>query len=198
MKRISLSVLTSSFALAAAMATGSAASAQVFTPTFMGPASSGDVGVYVSEAAGGTAIEGIWRQRASSYDLGLRAGFIDAGDGALSVGAEIRSPLHVQSEPISLALTAGAQGVFGGGNAIGIQGGITAGHTFVPGPFTLSPYVHPRIALSRPLGDGGDFGAHVLADLGVDLGFQPNLAVRFNVGLSSHGPDWGLGLAFRR
>jgi len=198
MKRTSQLVLSSAIALAASMATASAASAQVFTPTFMGPASSGDVGVYVSDAVGGTAIEGIWRQRAGSYDLGLRAGFIDAGDGALSVGAELRSPLHVQSEPISLALTAGAQGVFGDGNAIGVQGGITAGHTFVPGAFTLSPYVHPRIALTRPLADGADFGADVLADLGVDLGFQPNLSVRLNVGLSSHGPDWGLGLAFRR
>jgi hypothetical protein len=198
MKRIALSVLSSSFALTAALAAAPAASAQVFTPTFMGPASSGDVGGYVSDAVGGTAIEGIWRQRRASYDVGLRAGFIDVGDGALTVGAELRSPLHVQSEPISLALTAGAQGVFGDGNAIGIQGGITAGHTFVPGTFTLSPYVHPRIALARSLADGADFDADVLADLGIDLGFQPNLAVRFNVGLSSHGPDWGLGLAFRR
>jgi hypothetical protein len=190
--------LGSALALGAALLAGGAAQAQVFTPGFMAPASSGDVGGYVSETGGGTAIEAIWRQRRASWDLGLRGGFVDLGNGALTVGAELRAPLHVQTEPIALAFTAAGQGVFGDANAIGFNAGITAGHTFVPGTFTLTPYLHPKIALAKALEGGGHFNADAQADLGVDLGFQPNLSLRFNVGLADASPDWGIGLAWRR
>jgi hypothetical protein len=190
--------LGTSLALAAALAAGHGAHAQVFTPSFMGPTSSGDVGVYVSDGAG-TAIEGIWRQRSrSGYDLGLRAGFMDVGDGALTVGGELRKPLQVEGSPIALAVTGSAQGVFGDGNAIGLAAGLTAGHTFVPGTFTVTPYLHPRIALAKSLEGSSDFKADALVDLGLDFGVQPNLAVRLSLGLSSASPDWGIGLAWRR
>ena len=198
MKSTSIRRLGPAFALAAALLGGRTAAAQVFTPTFMGPASSGDVGVYVSDAGPGTAIEGIWRQRSRSYDIGLRGGFVDAGDGALSLGVEVRNPLHLQTEPVALAFTAGAQALVGDGSALGFQAGLSAGHTFVPGTFTLSPYLHPRIAVARSLKGGDGFDADVLADLGVDFGFQPNLSLRLNVGLADSSPDWGIGLAFRR
>jgi hypothetical protein len=190
--------LVSALALGAALVTADAARAQVFTPGFMAPASSGDVGGYVSETGGGTAIEAIWRQRAASYDLGLRGGFVDLGSGAFTVGAELRAPIHAQTDPIALAFTAAGQGVFGDVSAIGFNAGITAGHTFVPGTFTFTPYLHPKIALARSLEGGHEFNADAQADLGVDFGFQPNLSLRFNVGLASASPDWGIGLAWRR
>ncbi|MDB4948149.1 MAG: hypothetical protein JWM27_798 [Gemmatimonadetes bacterium] len=190
--------LGSSLALAAALLAGRAAHAQVFTPSFMGPTSSGDVGLYVSDGAG-TAIEGIWRQRSrSGYDLGLRGGFIDVGSGAATVGVELRKPLAVQGAPVALALTGSAQGVLGDQSALGFAAGLTVGHTFVPGTFTVSPYLHPRIALSRSLDHSDKLGADALVDLGLDFGLQPNLSVRLGLGLSSASPDWGIGLAWRR
>jgi hypothetical protein len=185
------------FALAASLA-ASGAGAQVFTPTFMAPAPSSDLGVYVSGVGGGTAVEGIWRTRSRSFDVGLRGGFVDAGSGMLSVGAELRNQIPLQGAPIGLAFTAGAQALVGDGSAVGFQAGLTAGHTFAAPQVTVTPYLHPRIAAARGLGHGSRFEADVLADLGVDLGFQPNLSLRLNVGLANAGPDWGIGLAFRR
>jgi hypothetical protein len=199
MIRIRARILAAPLALAGALAFAGAARAQVFTPTFMGPGSSSDLGVYVSDVNGGTAVEGIWRQRSSSYDVGLRGGFVDVGDdNALTLGAELRNPIALQGAPIGLAFTAGAQLVIGGGSAVGVQAGLTGGHTFAVPSVTLTPYLHPRIALARALENGSDLEVDVLADLGLDLGFQPNLSVRLNVGLADAGPNWGIGVALRR
>ncbi len=49
------------------------AAGQVFTPSFMGPYLSNDVGVYVSDVGSDAlGIEGIWRRNSGGYDLGIR------------------------------------------------------------------------------------------------------------------------------
>lgn len=190
-------------ALVMLLATSAVVEAQIFTPTYMPPRGvGGELGLYVSDGPGDLGIEGIWRQSGGTYDLGLRVGFADVPDGALMVGGEIRNPIQLAGAPIGLAFTAGAQGVLGGEvNGVGVQAGFSAGHTFVPGNFNVTPYLHPRLALVRPirLSDAdADFDVEVLAELGVEMEFQSNLLLRLGIDLGGESADWGLGLSWRR
>lgn len=184
-------------ALAASLLLAEGAEAQVFTPTYMSPVPSSDVGIYVADAPapGDLGVEGIWR----SGPLGLRVGYLDTGGGAATLGAELKSPLALAGAPIRVAFAAGAQALLGDGDAVGLHGGLTLGHTFVPqgAGFTLTPYLFPRIALVD--WEGGDgFESDLLAELGFEAGFAPNLTFRFGAELGGEGPDWGVGFAWRR
>ena len=172
------------------------ARAQVFTPTFLGPRSSSDVGVYLSDGPGELAVEGIWRRASGGYDLGLRVGLADTEDLSLLVGGELRSPLGAGAAPLDLALTGGLQGMLGGREGFGAHLGLSLGATLAPGTFTVSPYIHPRIGLVDGQG-GADADLDLLADLGIDFGFRPNLIVRVGVGFDQPGAGLGIGVAWR-
>lgn len=190
MKRILLA------AVAAFMFAGGVvpAEAQVFTPTYQSPRLINDLGVYLSDGPGDLAIEGIWR----GGPLGLRVGFVDAAGGLLSIGGELRNPLPVTGAPLGLAFTAAAQGLIGGDdNAVGLQGGLTAGYTFRPQGAAFTPYIHPRLGVINHFGSE-DFEVDLLADVGVDVEFWNNLILRFGVSLDDVGPNWGVGLSIRQ
>jgi hypothetical protein len=174
-----------------------AASAQVFTPTFMPPRPETTLGVYVSDL-GDLAVEAIGRGHFGSFDLGLRGGVVDwKGEGtSLSVGGEQRNPHSMGTAPIDLSLTAGAQVLAGDADGFGGQVGLSFGHTFVSPGLSVTPYIHPRVALINHLGGNDDLDADLLGDIGVDLGFAPRLRVRFGASISDVGADWGIGLAW--
>lgn len=190
-------------ALAAAL-TAAPAQAQVFTTPFQSPIPSSDVGIYVSNLGGG-AVEGIWRRPSrGGSDLGIRAGFADLGDGALTVGIEARNPVVLAGAPIGLAFTAAGQGVIGDGTTLlGGQVGFTAGQRIPAGTFTVTPYIHPRLALLTNLaGNDGvegddEFELDVLADFGADLDFANGISLRLDFNLAD-GANWGVGLAWRQ
>ncbi len=175
---------------ALAMAAG-AADAQVFTPSYQAPVVINDLGVYLSDGPGDLALEGIWR----GGPLGLRVGYVDAADGLLSLGADARMPL---AAPIDIAFTAGAQGLIGDADAIGVQAGLSIGERFVNPGVALTPYIHPRIALIDGFAEDDDFEAELIADLGLDAEFASNLILRISVGLGDDSPGVGVGLALRR
>ncbi|MBW3572491.1 MAG: hypothetical protein KY467_15425 [Gemmatimonadetes bacterium] len=179
-------------AVAGALAMGAgAAEAQVFTPSYQAPVVMNDLGIYLSDAPGDLAVEGIWR----GGPVGLRVGFVDAGDDLLSLGGEVRVPV---SAPIAVAFTAGAQGLIGDLDGIGVQAGLSIGQRFVNPGVALTPYIHPRIALIDGLAVDDEFGAELLADLGLDAEFASNLILRISVGLGAGSPGVGIGLAWRR
>ena len=184
-------------ALAAAMVMAAPARAQVFTPTFQSTERSNDIGLYLSDGPGDLAVEGIWRRGFGTGDLGLRAGFADLSSGALILGADWRQPLALGTQPVDVALTFGGQAVLGDVDGIGGQVGLVFGHTFVEEGLHVTPYVHPRVALVSAVGDDSDAKLDVLADLGADFRFAPNLVLRVGVNLGD-GADWGIGLAWRR
>jgi hypothetical protein len=175
---------------ALAMAVGTA-DAQVFTPSYQAPVVMNDLGIYLSDGPGDMALEGIWR----GGPLGLRIGFVDAGDDLLSLGGEVRVPV---TAPIDVAFTAAAQGLIGDVDAIGVQGGLSIGQRFVNPGVALTPYIHPRIALIDSGAATDDFEAELLAELGLDAEFASNLILRLSIGLSDESPDVGIGLAWRR
>jgi hypothetical protein len=194
MKKHSLAAVS---VLAAAVMVAAPARAQVFTPTFQSTERSNDIGLYLSDGPGDLAVEGIWRRGLGTGDLGLRAGFADLGDGELLLGADWRQPLALGTQPIDLALTFGGQAVLGDVDGIGGQVGLVFGHTFVEDGLHVTPYVHPRVALVSAVGGDGGGKLDVLADLGADFRFAPNLTLRVGVNLGD-GADWGIGLAWRR
>ncbi|HEX2207033.1 MAG TPA: hypothetical protein VHG93_05075 [Longimicrobium sp.] len=168
------------------------AQAQVFTPSYQAPVVMNDLGIYLSDGPGDMALEGIYR----TGPLGLRVGFVDAGDDLISIGGEVRTPIN--SVPIDVAFTAGAQGLIGDFDAIGLQAGLSIGERFVSPGIALTPYIHPRIALIDGFADDDDFEAELLAELGLDAEFASNLILRLSIGLSDESPDVGVGLAWRR
>lgn len=174
------------------VAGGTAAEAQVFTPSFTSPRLTNDVGIYLSDI-GDLGIEGIWR----GGPLGLRLGFVDAVDDLLSVGAELRTPIAVTTAPVGLAFTAAAQGLFGDANAFGAAVGLSAGATFAGSGVAFTPYIHPRIGFVDR-GGASDMDVELLAEIGADVEMTNNLIVRFGVNIGDVGADWGLGLAWRR
>ncbi|HEX8904973.1 MAG TPA: hypothetical protein VF771_09050 [Longimicrobiaceae bacterium] len=188
-------------AAAALLATAAPAPAQVLTPTFQSTRRGSDIGLYLSDGPGDLAIEGIWRRGFGTGDLGLRAGFADLGDGSLLVGADWRQPLALGTQPVDLALTFGGQAALGDVDGIGAQVGLDFGHTFVQPGVTITPYIHPRLAIVSALNDHNDdtndTELDVLADIGADFDFAPNLSLRLGINLGD-GADWGIGLAWRR
>jgi hypothetical protein len=195
MKKHSFAAIT---ALAAVVMAAAPGRAQVFTPPFQSTARVSDIGLYLSDGPGELAVEGIWRRGLGTGDLGLRLGFADAGDGLLLLGADWRQPLALGTAPIDLALTFGGQLGVGDVSGIGGQAGLVFGHTFAEPGVRITPYVHPRVAIVSGIGNGNS-GAEidVLADIGADFGFAPNLTLRLGVNIGS-GADWGIGLAWRR
>ena len=183
-----LSTVSTSFPVAAARA-------QVFTPTYMSPILLNDLGAYLSDGPGDLTVEGIWR----GGPLGLRVGFVDTdGDDLLSVGGELRSPIALATAPLGLAFTAGAQGLIGDADAVGLQVGLSAGYRFLSPGLALTPYLHPRVAFINGFARDDDFESDVLADVGVDVEIPENLVFRLGLGLSDETADWGIGLAWRR
>lgn len=175
------------------------ASAQVFTPTYQAPRSSSDLGIYLADGPGEFSIEGILRRGFGGYDVGLRGGIADTPDLSVLLGADLRNPLTAGTAPIDLAFTAGLQAIVGDATALGLQGGLNIGHTFVPtsGGFTVTPYIHPRVALVDWGAPDDGFDAELLADLGFDFAMRSGLVLRVGLELSGPGSDWGVGLAWR-
>jgi hypothetical protein len=200
MKHIRLAV---GLALGAAFVAGTA-QAQVFSLPFMSPTPSNDVGVYVSDV-GDLGIEGVWRRQSRGGNLGIRAGYADLADGALMLGLESRSPVVLAGAPIGLAFTAAGQGLVGDGvTRLGGQVGFTAGQAIRATTFTVTPYIHPRLAVIAYLDDAegvddenDEVELDVLADIGADFDLGSGVSLRLGFNLAE-GANWGLGLAWRQ
>lgn len=188
---IASSVLALAIGLAAVPA-----HSQVFTPSYMGPRATSDVGVYFSDGPGDFAVEGIWRGAYGGQNIGLRAGIADTDDLMVLLGGEFKSVLQ-QGSPLDLAITVAGQGAFGDYDGFGFMAGLAIGHTFALDELQVTPYVHPRIGLINSLGGNSDTDFEVLADFGVDARLTDNIEIRFAFPLDSNASDWGIGFAWR-
>ena len=171
--------------------------AQIFTPTFLAPRQGASTGIYISDFdVGDLAVEGILRRGFGSFDLGLRAGLVDAAGTDLTIGGEYRNPIRVGTAPIDVSVTGAAQALIGDADWIGLQAGISLGMTLVPATFSVSPYIHPRLAfINGPGGDGLE--SDLLAEIGADFELGNRAVVRLAIGLDDVGADWGLGFSWR-
>jgi hypothetical protein len=185
-------------AVAALVAMSAApAAGQIFTAPFMSPTPRNDFGVYVS-SLGDIAIEGLWQRHArGGSGMGLRAGYTEWGDGSLLLGLQVVNPVVLAGAPIGLAFTASGQAVVGGNTGGGGQVGFTAGGAIPATGLTVTPYIHPRLAVVSWPGRDDDLGLRVLADFGVDLDFLSGMALRVGANLGD-GASIGVGVAWRQ
>lgn len=192
--------IAAALAFGAALAAGPAR-AQVFTPPFQSPTPTSDFGIYLSDL-GDVTIEGIWRRLSrGGADVGIRVGYADRGEGALVAGLEARSPVVLAGAPIGLAFTASGQGLLGDDTRLGGQVGFSAGQALPAGTFTVTPYIHPRLAVvAVPDADEAageeDLDVDVRADIGADFAFASGVVLRLDFNLAE-GASWGLGVAWR-
>ena len=173
-----------------------AASAQVFTPSYLAPAGGGTLGVYVSETFGDAALEAILRTSLGGYDVGLRPGVVLASDPLLLLGTDLRAPLAAAT-PLEFAFTGGLQAAVGDDFRLGGTAGLVLGAPLQGEGIRLTPYLHPRLAVAS--GDGGDEGAdaYVLADVGLDVQLQSDLIFKLAFSFNDRFSSLGFGLAFR-
>lgn len=182
-----------------AVALGSTrAAAQVLTPSFAPPRGGTGLGVFLVDA-GDLGLEvRSWRASPAGYEIAFRGGVLDLGGAALTLGAQLRNPIQLDTEPLELAFTVGAQGVLGDVDAVGLDAGVSLGATFVGGNLAVTPYLHPRLGLVKDYGENDGFGLEVLADLGVNLVFATGLTFQVGIPVSSVGrTDWGVGITLR-
>lgn len=181
-------------ALFLVVAAAGSVAAQIFTPTYLSPRTSSDVGVYFNDGPGDFSVEGILRRGFGGYDLGFRGGLADTGDLLVLLGLDYRNPI-MAGEPLGVAVTGGAQAGLGDASVFGLTAGLTVGPTVAADGVTFTPYAHPRVALVD--GTGGDgMDLELLADIGVDLAFN-RLELRFGATFEDQGADWGIGISWR-
>jgi hypothetical protein len=167
---------------------------QVFNPILSSPRPTNDLGVVVNDGPGRFSAEALWR----GGPYGLRVGYVDAAGGLLSLGGEFRRSVPIPDAPLGLIVSLAAQTLLGDENAYGAQAGLSGGYVFQWGEVRVVPYLHPRVAAVRDLGNGREFVARIMADLGIDVEVQDLLIVRLGVTLRGIGANVGVGLALRQ
>lgn len=190
-------------ALAALGFSAGTAAAQVAWDSPMLSAPDGDAGfgVFIIEPAGGD-LGAMVTWRGAPAGFGLRGGLAeDAGDDiALFGGVDFIGNLfrHSADFPLDVSWVLGAGGSVGNNALISIPGGLTLGRSFSGDGITFTPYVTPRLVLDVLLADEveDDTELEFVADLGLDLQFQPNWAVRFGVTLGDRDEALAIGVAF--
>ncbi len=182
------------------------AAAQWDSPTFFSPRAADDLGVYlIFPDPGDLGIVGIWRQT-GNIDLGVRAGFVDFGrDTGFLIGAELFGPVNIfpPGTPLRAAWMTGVGATFDGVTYLRIPLGLSLGATLASGSgFTLTPYIHPRVAFDVFSFDVGDdreeteTELNVDVDLGADIGLGRSFILRFGATFGESDVV-GIGLAWR-
>jgi hypothetical protein len=168
--------------------------AQVFTPVYISPRLTNDLGAAYNDGPGGFSLEAIWR----GGPYGLRVGYADAAGGLLALGAEFRNIIPIPDAPVGLAFTAAVQGLIGDESAYGLQVGLSGGYPFFAGDVVITPYLHPRLASARtlpPEDEDGRFRFTALADVGIDVAAQGRVLFRVAATIAGLGARWGLGVS---
>jgi hypothetical protein len=160
---------------------GTAARAQsTGTTTFNAPYRAftrSEIGVLLSfPNGGGTAVEGAYRMASGSFDIGFKAGFLNApgpGPSVLLLGAEARERVitHTMDFPLDGAVIVGMGGNFvSGRSALLVPVGLSLGRRVDPQGSTISivPYVQPTLFLIA----GNNVASHVRFALGLGGDFR--------------------------
>lgn len=164
-----------------------AAAAQVAwdSPMLMPPAAAPGFGIFLLGPAGGD-LGVLGTYRAPSWNFGIRGGIAEESgrdDIAVLAGLDFNGELTRSSTEFPLDV----DWVFGAGFSVGddfllsFPLGLTVGHTFREDDVLFTPYATPRVVLDAFFGDNDNDRVDLdfAFDIGLDLRFTPDLAVRF-------------------
>lgn len=177
--------------------------AQVFTPTLVVPAAPAPfIGGALSAGIGrddGFALEGILRRPFGEYQLGVRAGLVDADGLAVLLGLEYANPLELPqlALPFQVSVTGAAQAAVGGRSGLGVSAGATLGRAFEVEEVTITPYLHPRVAVLDGITPGESLALALLLEGGADFAFAPGLNLHVALGVGREAANLGVGLSWR-
>lgn len=203
---------------ALSFAAAAPAGAQAFSyPAFQAPrVTPREFNFGLADADGATSLLFQWREGSGTRNqLGLDVGFADvdgASNNVFFVGGNFGHQLATSSAtmPFDLMLTVGAGLAHvdygnGGVTAVRVPVGVSAGHVFpLEGGMTITPFVHPRLVIAHcsdcagPDGDDTNIGLEF--DLGGELKFNPQFAVRLGASFGGedilNGDSFGVSLAW--
>ena len=192
-------------ALALTVSAAAQATAQAWdAPSFFSPRPGEDIGIYVTKPdvdGSDLGFAGIWRQ-SGNINLGVRVGI--AGDDFFTVGAEFYGPLNLLGAESGLMMSwvGGLGAGFNGVTALRVPVGVSVGVNLGSGGLNLTPYVHPRVALTLSAYDNAqgeevtetDIGFDV--DLGADAALGQSFVLRVGVTIGETN-TFGAGIAYR-
>lgn len=186
-----------------ALASVPAAAQETGTPVFKAPYrtfTTSEIGVMFSDGESYEwALEGFYGYGRGTWDIGLQAGFMEAGNSRLLLGADARTRVVSSSEqfPLDGALTLGVGANIGdGGSVLYLPVGISLGRRILleGSETSFTPYVHP---VMRPTLSEGDDDIQFSLGLGVDIKFGSNFDIRVS-GALGDGDGVAIGMAFIR
>ena len=173
-----------------------AASAQTTYPSFQQPrVASREFNFAIADGDGITPFVFQWREGTSvgsqiSFDLGLADPENEAADVYLILGGQYaRSLARSRADmPLDVLFTAGIFSQFGNDvTLLSVPVGASIGHRFpIEGTaMAITPYLHPRLALQygsmdTQAGDESDTDIDISFDVGGNLEFSPQLALRLS------------------
>lgn len=198
--------LTAVLVVAPASAFGQAGITQLMTGPI--PLARGDmtIGGYVSVEEEFD-LFGIWRTGTSgNLDLGLRAGYTDAGDGGVHLGGDLRYGVHRGTEnfPLALGLVGGLQiAVTDRANRFTVPFGVSLGKEVGTAETPVLLYGAPYLRIDTIDPDVGDSDTEleITVELGGQVQVSPRLWVDGALALASDDDDnvafaiglrWGL------
>ncbi len=161
------------------------------SPMLMVPRGQPGLGLFLIEAAGGDlGVMGTWRSSRNPQTLGFRVGLAEDdfdSDLAIFGGVDIAGTLTRESRdfPLDVDWVLGAGASIGDDFLLSVPAGLSVGHTFTGDGARFVPYVTPRIVLDAFFGDNrnDDLELDAAVDLGLELAFQRNWAIRFGATL---------------
>jgi hypothetical protein len=172
------------------------AEAQTSYPSFQQPrVVSREFNFGIADGDGITPFVFQWREGTSvgsqlSFDVGLADPEQEGADVFLILGGQYaRTIARSRADmPLDVLLTAGAFTQFGNDiTFLSIPVGVSLGHRFpIEGTaMAITPYIHPRLALQyvsfdTPDGDNSDTEVDIAFDIGGNLEFTPQLALRLS------------------
>ena len=178
------------------LAGGAVAGAQTVYPSFQQPrVASREFNFAIADGDGLTPFVFQWREGTSvgsqiSFDLGLADPDNEDLDVYLIVGGQYaRSLARSRADmPLDVLFTAGIFSQFGNDlTFLSVPVGASIGHRFpIQGTaMAITPYLHPRLALQyasfdTPAGDESDTDIDISFDVGGNLEFSPQLALRLS------------------
>ncbi len=182
---------------------GAPAGAQVpwESPLLVGPGSPGGWSVFLADPGSGLGVLAHWHGRAERTRLGLRFGVAEAPRDKMAVfgGADLSGPLHAHSRdfPLDVIWVTGVGLGAGDHTLVSVPLGISLGRAFMADGAWIHPHVSPRLVVDARMGRdrGDDLDLGLVIDLGVDLAFAQNWAIRFGASLGDRS-GVAVGLAF--
>lgn len=176
-------------------------------PFLVAPGSPAGLGVFLVDPAPGRGIGllATWRGSAAPGGLGYRFGLAEDRSGDLSVygGVDFSGVLirHSDEIPIDIAWIAGGGLGLGSDVLLSIPFGVALGRELQADGLSFNPYFAPRVVLDARFGDRDGrresaMELRLAADLGFDVAFDPNWAIRFAASFGDR-TALGIGASFR-